>query len=413
MFSPGFQEHVLQSEILVRNMTDDQKKQLRAKLVVYFQSEEFNKYFEQLHSPGWILWPVAIIAPLTIIGWGIGRQTWKQILSGDMESRKLRERYSKLARDGDIILTYVVIANQTLKYQEGANGPALVVGNFNDGRDDGKILNMVGTLARLALGKSSDGKFEETSKLLSDLDYTFKRRRRIPGEIAGDAEVYAFDLKILGDFLPTKTLKIDAIPCIAEPGPNGLICAIPSKLIMAALGGDRSADVPEADANEQDDADAVKQLSHEFIPDSLQNDRERFCGALLSGKGSEVLTRTAEFLFEQMGSGRVPGEVIVEPMRQNEFLLALITFPETKRDGDAHLGLIILGPRQGWDRPNFETMPYRYFILERGSELQDGHLTRIIDFSHLEYLDCHMGCEVDARNFVDTILKDVMKIIDN
>jgi len=53
----------------------------------------------------------------------------------------------------------------------------------------------------------------------------------IPTKHTGGIDVTAFDLQIAGEFLPTRKLQIEAIPCIAEPGSRGLICMIPFFLI--------------------------------------------------------------------------------------------------------------------------------------------------------------------------------------
>lgn len=107
----------------------------------------------------------------------------------------------------------------------------MVVGNFNDGRDDWKIMELREKFADCALGYNSDPNEADLSTLLGDLDYTFQRRREVPKKHNGGIDVTAFDLQIPGEFLPTRKLQIEAIPCIAEPGRKGLICMIPFFLI--------------------------------------------------------------------------------------------------------------------------------------------------------------------------------------
>ncbi len=204
---------------------------IKKRMARYLKSSDFNPYFNRLHLSNAGLWAMALIAPLTIIGIPLAKAAWKKILSGDGRTLRLRRRYARLADHGEVIFTYVVVANASLKYQEGANAPALVVGNFKDGEDDLRIMELRDKFAESALGINGDPNEADLSNLLSDLDYTFGRRRAIPKKHTGGIDVTAFDLQITGEFLPTRTLQIEAIPCLAEPGRKGLICMIPFSII--------------------------------------------------------------------------------------------------------------------------------------------------------------------------------------
>lgn len=212
-------------------MIDYHSAVIKKRMSKYLKSSDFNPYFNRLHLSNAGLWAMALIAPLTIIGIPLAKAAWKRILAGDGRTLRLRRRYARLAEHGEVIFTYVVVANASLKYQEGANAPALVVGNFNDGKDDLKLMELREKFADAALGLSGEPNEVDLSKVLSDLDYTFGRRRPIPKEHSGGIDVTAFDLQITGEFLPTRKLQIEAIPCIAEPGRKGLICMIPFSII--------------------------------------------------------------------------------------------------------------------------------------------------------------------------------------
>ena len=201
---------------------------IKQRMSRYLKSPDFDDYFAKLHlsAPG--LWATGIIAPFTVVGLPLARAAWRKIRTGDARTKRLRNRYHQLAENGEVIFTYVIVANSDLKYREGASAPALVAANFKDGKDDLKIMEMRDRFADAALGVSED---QELSGLLGDLDYTFGRRRCIPPQFTEGVEVTAFDLQIIGDYLPTRKLQIEAIPCIAEPGQTGLICMIPFKLI--------------------------------------------------------------------------------------------------------------------------------------------------------------------------------------
>ena len=204
---------------------------IKERMARYLKSAEFDPYFERLHLPAAALWAAAIIAPLTIVKASLGQAAWKKIRVGDARTKSLRERYRRLGDTGEVIFTYVIVANSNLMYQEGAAAPALVAGNFNQGRDNLKILDLLPRFGEAALGVPETPEDAELSKLLEDLDYTFKRRRSMPARFSGGLDVTAFDLQIIGEYLPTRKLQVETIPCIAEPGPRGLICMIPFKLI--------------------------------------------------------------------------------------------------------------------------------------------------------------------------------------
>lgn len=208
---------------------------VKQRMADFLNSSEFDPYFERLHLPSAALWATGFIAPLTIVGFPYAKAAWKKIMAGDGRTRALRSRYRQLAKNGKVVFTYVVLANSKLKYEPGVAAPALVVGNFNEGKDDLKIMELREVLADAALGIAPEPDGKELLDTLADLDYTFQRRRRIPPRFTGGIDLTAFDLQIIGDYLPTRTLQIEAIPCLAEPGDKGLICMIPFSLIQDVM----------------------------------------------------------------------------------------------------------------------------------------------------------------------------------
>lgn len=212
-------------------MIDYHSAVIKHRMAQFLASKDFDPYFERLHLSAAGLWAMGLIAPLTVVGLPLAKSAWKKIWAGDARTARLRRRYSRLGQTGQIIFTYVVVTNSSLKYEEQANAPALVAGNFNNGRDDLRIMELRDTLAEHSLGMWTSTETKPLATLLEDLDYTFCRRRQIPSQFTGGIALTAFDLQIVGEYLPTKTLQIEAIPCIAEPGNKGLICMIPYFLI--------------------------------------------------------------------------------------------------------------------------------------------------------------------------------------
>ena len=208
---------------------------IKQRMAQFLASKDFDPYFERLHLSPAGLWTMGLIAPLTVVGLPLAKSAWKKIWTGDARLGRLRRRYSRLGQTGQIIFTYVVVTNSSLKFEEGTVAPALVAGNFNDGHDDLRIMELRETLAEHALGMWSRPETKPLATLLEDLDYSFCRRRQIPHRFTGGIDLTAFDLQIVGEYLPTKTLQIEAIPCIAEPGNKGLICMIPYFIIEDVL----------------------------------------------------------------------------------------------------------------------------------------------------------------------------------
>lgn len=207
---------------------------IKERMSNYLRSPDFDEYFENLHLWPTGAWAIALIAPFTIIGLPLALTAWRRIFAGDLATKRLRNRYRQLAATGEVILTYVVVANSALMRSKGTKAPALVVGNFSNDRDHSKIIEKLEVFADAALGGSDD---EELTRLLGDLDYSFGRRRHIPPKFTDGVELMAFDLQIIGDHLPTRTLDLGMIPCFAEPGEKGLICMIPFKLFEDLIPG--------------------------------------------------------------------------------------------------------------------------------------------------------------------------------
>ncbi|MEM1059490.1 MAG: hypothetical protein AAGK14_09605 [Verrucomicrobiota bacterium] len=428
-------------------MEEDTKQIVRDRAAAYFASEEFEDYYDKLHAPLWLLLPVAFIAPLTIVGWSVGMAAWKKLRHGDYQSSRLRERYARLGREGKCFMAHVVIANQILKYEEKASAPALVIGNLDD-LGVNRIMEMRGFLADLALIGAEKPEHAATAKLLEDVDYTFQRRRRIPPEIAGDLEVFAFDLEIIGKYLPTATLKIEIIPCLAEPGNRGLICMIPAHLFPSANAStpqgaakpsstagpppvpaqaspdaspppvpDHPAGVPPEPTNQVPirseagrDTSAARYLTHTVLPHYFQTEREKIFTLMLSEKVNEFINQTTFDLASQY-SLHVPSQMTqVERFRYGDFVAILLLFGSTQFEGESECALLLLGPLHGNHSPNLATLTYKYFVLELTADPVDGHYTKIVDLSHQEYFDMLLGCERNPMSLVDTVCNYVLKI---
>lgn len=212
-------------------MHDYQAAVIKQRMSQYLRSRDFDPYFERLHHSARGLLAMGLIAPLTIVGFPVAMAAWKKLKSGDARTKSLRAQYSRLGEVGRVVFTFPVIANTSLLHKKGASAAALVAGNFNDRRDNIRIMHMIDALAAIALGDSHNPNTAALSKILSDQNYTFKRRRVIPPRFTGGIDLTLFDLQIISDYLPANLLQSPIFPCFAEPGPKGLIVMIPHSLV--------------------------------------------------------------------------------------------------------------------------------------------------------------------------------------
>jgi hypothetical protein len=139
---------------------------------------------------------------------------------------------------------------------------------------------------------------------LGDDDYQEGRRRQVPAEATGGAEVYAFDLMVLSDWLPTDTLELPMIPCVATPGADGHIMMIPDDVLSEVVNS--GADAVPGSAKEREAETAMAEwLAHpsEFgvRPDSVRF--ERTYHGRLPGAG-EIEVDLVEYVMPDGTTGR-------------------------------------------------------------------------------------------------------------
>ena len=75
-------------------------------------------------------------------------------------------------------------------------------------------------IALIGLGDATTPDEQEAERLMADEAYVPFRRRRLPLGMTGGREVYAFDLMILGDYLPDRDRRAanDPLRRRARPG---------------------------------------------------------------------------------------------------------------------------------------------------------------------------------------------------
>jgi hypothetical protein len=208
---------------------------IRQGYVQFLRSRKFDRYFRKLHRPPrWrYVFAVPMIVSLAGVGIGLGL-----ILSAWISNRKrkrIRQEMISAAERSVPVMTYPVMANRVLMQQKGTVAPALMIATF----DVDVTLEAMTTLAKIMMMISHQDVSHESKvaviKMFEDVDYTPGRRRIVPEDVTGGRRVYAVDLMVISDYLPTDTLKVPLIPCMAEPGDTGTIQMLPWWIVDQAL----------------------------------------------------------------------------------------------------------------------------------------------------------------------------------
>lgn len=214
----------------------DQDRRIRDGYARFLESRRFDPVFRKLRPPPRWRYALGLLLVASVAGAGVGLglivSAW---LSGRKRNRHRRE-LAEAARRSVPVVAYPIMVNRALLRQEGVTAPGLVLATFDRRLTDAAMVGLVERLALLDLDDLGPGSQSFLMDLFEDEQYTPGRRRRLPDDFTRGAEVYAFDLLILSDYLPAGKLDTPLIPCVAEPGPAGTIQAIPWWVVQEARG---------------------------------------------------------------------------------------------------------------------------------------------------------------------------------
>lgn len=119
------------------------------------------------------------------------------------------------------------MANSALMTRKGTIAPALVIGTFEKDVTTGEMASLAKRMMLIELEDVSRESTLAVSNMFENVQCTPGRRRVLPEDLTGGRRVYAFDLMMIGDYLPTDTLEAPLIPSVAEPGESETIQMIP------------------------------------------------------------------------------------------------------------------------------------------------------------------------------------------
>jgi hypothetical protein len=208
---------------------------IRDGYVEYLRSKNFDPYFRKLHrAPRW-RYVFAVPMILSVVGAGIGLGLITSAWISGRKRNRIRQDLIDAAERSVPVMTYPVMANVALLRQKGAIAPALVIATFDADATTEEMADVVLKMDTVDYQDVSAQTRRTVAAMFSDVQYTPGRRRLVPEELTGGRRVYAFDLMMIGDYLPTDTFEIPLVPCVAEPGESGTIQMLPAGIVGWAL----------------------------------------------------------------------------------------------------------------------------------------------------------------------------------
>jgi hypothetical protein len=207
---------------------------IRDAYIQFLRSREFDAYFRKLHRPPRWRYILAVPMIVSLAGVGVGLGLIASAWLSNRKRKRIRRELIAAAEHSVPVMAYPLMANRALMRRNGTVAPALTIGTFEtDARNEEMV-----TLAKRMLMVAHQDVSRESAltviKMFEDEEYAEGRRRVVPNDLTGGRRVYAFDLMMIGDYLPTDTLELPMVPCLAEPGETGTIQMIPWWIVARA-----------------------------------------------------------------------------------------------------------------------------------------------------------------------------------
>lgn len=174
---------------------------------------------------------------VSLAGVGVGLGLIASARLSVRKSKRIRRELIAAAERSIPVLAYPVLANRALLRQRSTVAPALVIATFEADATTGEMAELAMRMTTVELQDVSEESIAAVTRMFDDERYSEGRRRALPEDLTGGRRVYAFDLMMFGDYLPTETLEIPLVPCVAEPGESGIIQMVPWWIVARALEG--------------------------------------------------------------------------------------------------------------------------------------------------------------------------------
>jgi hypothetical protein len=192
----------------------------------YLNSRQFKPVLQKVAGTPYGRVILVLIAALSGVGAPIAvYQGWKVLT----HRSRWRKSMIAVARSGRPIMTFPLMVNTALTRFPGTVAPGLVIGSFesNPEQTTEYWLNLAQKLTLLDPESVEAPEEKQALRWLQHQTYIESRRLRLPASLTGGHAVYAFHLKLVGDYFSSGLLDTPMIPCIAVPGAFGAIQQIP------------------------------------------------------------------------------------------------------------------------------------------------------------------------------------------
>lgn len=191
----------------------------------YFRSAEVQRTYGV--GVPWISVVIVIFLCLTIVGIpaaiGIVIGRWIRYA----RASRVYQQAFRQAAIAEPIMTYALMADSMLRQVRNYTAPGLVIGTFRRDLSHQYFVDLAKLLYEISTSSPTTDDERFVVQLFRDEYYHRDRRRLLPMGLTGGVEVYAFDLMINNSNLPRQIFESVLLPCMATPGPSGIICMIP------------------------------------------------------------------------------------------------------------------------------------------------------------------------------------------
>lgn len=208
----------------------------RKKFNTWVLSPAFDGQFNAINKKA--IWPfiAGVLLMLSVAGFPLG--IGLLIYGFRRESaRKAARRSAHLAfSKHEPILCHLIIGNRALFRTKGALAPALLVGSFGT-QDETSLEDTANAALLFAHLYGQDPaqvapEHRDACRLVNDDTFQPDRRRPVPTHLFPDRKLWLFDTILLGDHFDSGSIDDPLIPCMATPGPQGVISQLPPRVAV-------------------------------------------------------------------------------------------------------------------------------------------------------------------------------------
>jgi hypothetical protein len=213
-------------------VTPLQREALRADVLRWVQSADFDAYFGELHvTPGTVglLCLGCILRPGRITPAAVVRAVRNRRLGTGF----LRRRYRRLAESGRVVLAGTWMVNSALAAGEVDCAPAmLIAGAEGTLQADNRAHGIMDRLSDLAEKRPGSADEKAIRAMLEDEDYHAFRVRRLPPAFTGEPPIFLFDTILHSSAMAGADGEaVPFVVCLVNPEMKPAILPVPTAMV--------------------------------------------------------------------------------------------------------------------------------------------------------------------------------------